>query len=44
MPQKSVPQKLLIKEGPKILFLNSPEDYREKTLGLTPKNSDDTNE
>lgn len=37
MSQKSIAQKLLIKENCKILFINEPQNYRE-TLGKLPKN------
>jgi hypothetical protein len=37
MWEKSVAQKLMIKEGYKVLFINAPDGY-EKTLGKLPEN------
>jgi hypothetical protein len=39
MPQKSLEQKLLIREGHRILLLNSPKYYREKLLCSVRKNA-----
>ena len=39
MLQESLAQKLLTEEGQRILLLNSPKGYGEKSLGSVPKNA-----